>query len=74
MAVYTVEIKRGDRVINVIPGKKFDDQCEAWRFVEELSYHYDSPGMRVVIKDRNGGVFLMAGFAAVQSTNNRRAS
>ena len=74
MSLYTVEIKRGDRVINVISGKAFADQCEAWRFVEELSYHYDSPGMRVVIKDQNGGVFLMAGFAAVQNSKQQLAS
>ncbi len=74
MATYTVEIKRGDRVINVIANREFADQCEAWRFVEELSYHYDSPGMRVIIKDQNGGVFLMAGFATVQGAQQKLAS
>jgi hypothetical protein len=74
VATYTVEIKRGDRVINTIVGKEFSDQIEAWRFVEELSYHYYALGMRVLIKDQNGSVFLMAGFTEAQNVQQKLAS
>lgn len=68
MTSYSVEVRRGDHVLHSIARKEFTDHDEAWKFAEQLSFHYDSPGLRVVVKDENGGVFLMAGLRTIQNT------
>ena len=40
------------------------DPADAWSFIEELSNQFDTPGLRVIVKDEDGDVVIMAGLVS----------
>jgi len=66
MTTYTVEVRRGEKVIHSELGKLFPNQCDAWQYVTELAAQFDIPGLRIVVKDEEGDILLMAGVGALQ--------
>jgi hypothetical protein len=61
MSSYSFTIKQGDRVLHSIENVMLPDPTEAWGFIQELSNQFPSPGLRVVVKDEEGNVVIMAG-------------
>ena len=73
MTLYTVEIKRGERVIHCEQEKQFSNQEDAWKYVVDLAADFYISGIRVVVKDEEGGILLMAGLNALQHMNETAA-
>ena len=61
MSSYSFTIKQGDHVLHSIENVMLPDPTEAWGFIQELSNQFLSPGLRVVVKDEEGNVVIMAG-------------
>ena len=61
MSSYSFTIKRGDHVLHSIEHVALPNPSEAWGFIQELSSQFPSPGLRVVVKDQQGNVVIMAG-------------
>ena len=61
MSSYSFTLKQGDHVLHSIENVMLPDPTEAWGFIQELSSQFPSPGLRVVVKDQEGNVVIMAG-------------
>ena len=61
MSSYSFTLKQGDHVLHSIENVMLPDPTEAWGFIQELSSQFPSPGLRVVVKDEEGNVVIMAG-------------
>ena len=61
MPSYSFSIKQGDHVLHSLENVVVDDPTEAWGVIEDLSAQFPSPGLRVVVKDENDEVIIMAG-------------
>ena len=66
MTTYTVEVRRGEKAIHSELGKLFPNQGDAWQYVTELAAQFDIPGLRIVGKNEEGDILLMAGVGALQ--------
>ena len=66
MSSYSFIIKQGDHVLHSIENVVLPDPTEVWGFVQELSNQFPSPGLRVVVKDEEGDVVIMAGLMGAE--------
>ena len=66
MSSYSIIIKQGDHVLHSIENVVLPDPTEAWSFIKELSNQFPSPGLRVVVKDEEGNVVIMAGLMGAE--------
>ena len=64
MSSYSFTLKQGDHVLHSIENVMLPDPTEAWGFIQELSNQFPSPGLRVVVKDEDGDVVIMAGLVS----------
>jgi len=64
MSSYSFTIKQGDLVLHSIENVVLPDPTEAWGFIQELSSQFPSPGLRVIVKDEDGDVVIMAGLVS----------
>ena len=73
MPRFNFAIKRGDVVVHSVENVPLADPAEAWSFIEELSNQFDTPGLRVIVKDEHGDVVIMAGLVS-QSISDRNTA
>ena len=64
MPRFNFAIKRGDAVVHSVENVPLADPAEAWSFIEELSNQFDTLGLRVIVKDEDGDVVIMAGLVS----------
>ena len=64
MPRFNFAIKRGDVVVHSVENLPLADPADAWSFIEELSNQFDTPGLRVIVKDEDGDVVIMAGLVS----------
>ena len=64
MPRFNFAIKRGDVVVHSVENVPLADPADAWSFIEELSNQFDTPGLRVIVKDEDGDVVIMAGLVS----------
>ena len=73
MPRFNFAIKRGDAVVHSVENVPLADPAEAWSFIEDLSNQFDTPGLRVIVKDEQGDVVIMAGLVS-QSISDRNTA
>jgi hypothetical protein len=61
MPTYSFTIRRGDHVIHSVADVYLNDPADAWGVIEELATQFETPGLRVIVKDEDGSVVIMAG-------------
>ena len=61
---YRFEIKQGEHVLRLIEDVSLPDPAAAWGFIDELANEIGGSGLRVVVKDAEGNVVIMAGLVA----------
>ena len=64
MPRFNFAIKRDDTVVHSVESVLLPDPAHAWSFIEELSCKFESPGLRVIVKDEDGAVVIMAGLVS----------
>lgn len=64
MPRFNFAIKRGDAVVHSVEDVPLRNPADAWSFIEELSSQFDTPGLRVIVKDEDGEVVIMAGLVS----------
>ena len=64
MPKYNFAIKRGDIVIHSLENVPLPDPADAWSVIDRLTSQFASPGLRVIVKDDEGSVVIMAGLIA----------
>ncbi len=64
MSCFSFFIKRGDHVLHSVENVALSDSAAAWGFIQDLSAQFPSPGLRVMVKDEEGNVVIMAGLVA----------
>ena len=69
MPSYSFTLKRGDQVLQSIDNVPLQDPADAWGFIEELSRRFPSPGLRVIVKDRDGDIVIMAGLTGLDRSS-----
>ena len=73
MPRFNFAIKRGDAVVHSVVDVPLGNPADAWSFIEELSNQFDTPGLRVIVKDEYGDVVIMAGLVS-QSISDRNTA
>jgi hypothetical protein len=61
MPRYNFAIKRGDVVIHSVENVPLPNPTDAWDVIDKLTSQFAAPGLRVVVKDDEGSVVIMAG-------------
>ena len=61
MNIYSFTIRNSEQVLHSVEGVKLSNAAEAWVYIDELAKQFPSPGLRVIVKDENGDVVIMAG-------------
>ena len=61
MPSYSVTIKQGDHVLHSLENVFVSDPTDVWGVIERLSAEFPTPGLRVIVRDENGDVVIMAG-------------
>jgi len=61
---YRFEIKQGEHVLRLLEDVSLPDPAAAWEFIDELANEFGESGLRVVVKDDEGNVVIMAGLVA----------
>jgi hypothetical protein len=69
MPGYSFTLKRGDQVLQSIDNVPLHDPADAWGFIEALSRRFPSPGLRVIVKDRDGDIVIMAGLTGLDRSS-----
>ena len=64
MPKYNFAIKRGDIVIHSLENVPLPDPADAWCVIDRLTSQFAAPGLRVIVKDDEGSVVIMAGLIA----------
>ena len=64
MLKYNFAIKRGDIVIHSLENVPLPDPADAWSVINRLTSQFAAPGLRVIVKDDEGSVVIMAGLIA----------
>ena len=64
MPTYSFTIRRGDHIIHSVAGVSLTEPADAWGFIEEIATQFETPGLRIIVKDEDGGVVIMAGLLA----------
>jgi len=67
-------LKRGDHVLHSIENVPLPDPTDAWGFIEDLSRQFPSPGLRVIVKDRDGNIVIMAGLTGLERPESQIAA
>ena len=64
MLKYNFAIMRGDIVIHSLENVPLPDPADAWSVINRLTSQFAAPGLRVIVKDDEGSVVIMAGLIA----------
>ena len=74
MPRFNFAIKRGDTVVHSVESVPLPDPAHAWSFIEELSSKFGSSGLRVIVKDEDGAVVIMAGLVGQNISDRNTAA
>ena len=61
MPSYNFQIKLSDRIVLSLDNVTLTEPTEAWEVISELATRFHTPGHRVLVKDEQGRVVIMAG-------------
>jgi hypothetical protein len=74
MPHFNFAIKRGDAVVHSIENVRLGKPADAWSYIEKLSSQFDTPGLRVIVKDELGDVVIMAGLVSQNISDRNTAA
>ena len=74
MTKYNFAIKRGDIVVHSLENVHLTDPADAWGVIDRLTGHFAAPGLRVIVKDDEGSVVIMAGLLSAPNAIEQKAS
>lgn len=74
MPRFNFAIKRGDAVVHSVEDVPLGNPADAWSFIQELSNQFDTPGLRVIVKDEHGNVVIMAGLIGNNVSESKTAA
>ena len=74
MPKYNFAIKRGDIVIHSLENVPLPAPADAWSVIEMLTSQFASPGLRVIVKDDEGSIVIMAGLLGAPNAFEQKAS
>jgi len=74
MPGYNFAIKRGDVVIHSVENVPLPNPADAWNVIDKLTSQFAAPGLRVVVKDDEGSVVIMAGLIANTYSSNEQSA
>ena len=74
MLKYNFAIKRGDIVIHSLENVHLTDPADAWGVIDRLTSQFAAPGLRVIVKDNEGSVVIMAGLLGAPNAIEQKAS
>ena len=74
MPRFNFAIKRGDAVVHSVEDVPLRNPADAWSFIRELSSQFDTPGLRVIVKDEDGDVVIMAGLMGTSVSESKTAA
>ncbi len=74
MPKYNFAIKRGDIVVHSLENVPLPDPADAWSVIDMLTSQYAAAGLRVIVKDDEGGVVIMAGLLGAPNAIGQKAS
>ena len=74
MPRFNFAIKRGDAVVHSVADVPLGNPVDAWSFIEELSNQFDTQGLRVIVKDEDGDVVIMAGLVSQNISDRNTAA
>lgn len=69
MPSYSFTIKQGDRVLHSLENVVVADPTDAWGVIDQLSQQFTKSGLRVIVKDENADVVIMAGLIIAKSSD-----
>ena len=61
MPKYNIAIKRGDIVIHSLENVPLPDPADAWSVIDSPTSQFACAGLRVIVKDDESTVVIMAG-------------
>jgi hypothetical protein len=74
MPRFNFAIKRGEAVVHSVEQVPLDDPADAWGFIERLAKQFNAPGLRVIVKDEDGDVVIMAGLMGTSVSESKTAA
>ena len=74
MPSYSLTIKRGDHVVHYVENVPLLDPAEAWCLIDDLASRFDGQGLRVIVKDEDGNVVIMAGLVSANVSRAQTAA
>ena len=74
MSNYSITILKRDTTLHSLESVSLPSPADAWGLIRELANQFDGGGLRVVVKDEDGHVVIMAGIVGNSHHNEQSAT
>jgi hypothetical protein len=74
MINYSITVLKRDTTLHSLEKVPLERPADAWGLIQKLANQFHGAGLRVVVKDEDGDVVIMAGLAGSSHQNEQLAT